>query len=69
MRKKEPAHYHYDIRFIFIVKKKEIKISDESKEAKWVTIEQARQLMTTSDKTRLLDKAYEIYREMNHSTD
>ncbi len=65
--KKEPAHYHYDIRFLFIVKNKEFKISDESKEAKWMSIEHAKQLMNTPDKTRVLDKAYEIYMEMKRN--
>lgn len=65
--KNEPAHYHYDIRFLFIVKNKEFKISDESKDAKWMSIAQAKQLMTTPDKTRVLDKAYDIYLDMQRS--
>lgn len=65
-KKKEPAHYHYDIRFLFIVKSKEFKISDESKEAKWMSIEQAKELMNTPDKIRVLDKAYDIYRDIQY---
>ncbi len=45
--KQEPAHYHYDIRFLFIVKNKDFKISDESKEAKCMSINEAKQVMTT----------------------
>lgn len=62
--KKEPAHYHYDIRFLFIVKNHFFTISNESKEAKWISIKQAKQLMSTLDKERVLDKAYEIYINM-----
>ena len=54
--KKEPVHYHYDIRFLFIVKNKDFKISDESKEAKWMSINQAKQVMNTPDKIRVLEK-------------
>ena len=64
--KKEPAHYHYDIRFLFIVRNKKFKISDESKGAKWMTIKQAKQVMNTPDKIRLLDKAYAIYNDMQY---
>lgn len=62
--KKEPAHYHYDIRFLFIVKDKKFKISDESKEAQWMSMKQAKKLMKDPDKIRVLDKAYEIYIDM-----
>ena len=54
--KKEPAHYHYDIRFLFIVKDRNFKISDESKEIKWVTIKQAKQLINNPGIERMLNK-------------
>ena len=60
-QKNEPEHIHYDIRFLFFVKKHKAILSNESKEAKWVTIEEAKILMKDSDKVRLLDKAQKIY--------
>ena len=62
--KKELAHSHYDIRFLFILNNKDFKLSDESKEAKWMSINQAKQVMNYPDKIRVLEKAYEIYRNM-----
>lgn len=59
--KKEPEHYHYDIRFLFIVNNKDFKISDESKEIKWINIEKAKELVDNFAMIRMLDKAYEIY--------
>ena len=54
--KGEPAHYHYDIRFLFIAKDRNFKISNESKELKWVTIQQAKQLVNDPGIIRMLDK-------------
>ena len=67
--KKEPEHYHYDIQFLFIVKKKDFKISEESIDIKWCTIEEAEKLMKDKDKIRILYKASEIHknRQINNS--
>lgn len=67
--KNEPEHYHYHILYLFIVKKKDFKISEESIDIKWVSIEEARQLMKDKDKIRTLDKASEIHknRQINNS--
>ena len=61
-KKNEPEHYHYNINYIFIVKKKDFNISEESTDIRWVNIEEARQLMTFYNKNRILDKASEIYK-------
>lgn len=58
LKKNEPAHYHYDIRFLFITKNKSYEISDESKEIKWVTIEQAKKLVNNSGMIRMIDKVH-----------
>ena len=67
--KNEPEHYHYHILYLFIVKKKDFKISEESIDIKWVSIEEARQLMKDKDKIRTSDKASEIHknRQINNS--
>lgn len=62
--KKEPEHYHYDIRFLFIVKNKEFKISDESKEIKWISIKEARELVDSQAMKRMLEKAEKVYLKM-----
>ena len=48
-RKKEPEHTHYDINFLFIVDSHDFQISDESKEIKWVTIDEAKTLADPND--------------------
>ena len=65
-QKNEPEHIHYDIRFLFFVEKNEANLSNESKEARWVSIEEAKVLMKDSDKIRLLNKAQKIYLSKNH---
>lgn len=47
--KNEPKHYHYDINFLFITKNHDFKISQESKEIKWVSIEEAEKLVDKND--------------------
>ena len=61
VQKNEPAHKHYDIRFLFFVNNNFFRLSNESKEAKWVTIEEAKVLMKDADKLRVLNKAYKKY--------
>ena len=68
-KRNEPEHYHYNINYIFIVKKKDFKISDESIDIRWVSIEEARKLMNSKSRNRILDKASEIHktRQINNS--
>ena len=37
-RKTEPAHYHYDVRFILVAKHEDFKISEESLDLKWISL-------------------------------
>lgn len=63
LEKKEPEHYHYDIRFLFVVNDNtNFKISDESTDIKWLSIEQAKKLVTEKSMLRMLNKAYEVYK-------
>ena len=59
--KNEPEHYHYDIRFLFIVKNNYFKMSDESIEIKWVSIDQAKLIIKDKAMLRMLDKADKVY--------
>lgn len=59
--KNEPAHNHYDIRFLFITNEKNFKISDESLDVKWVTMKEAKKLVTNPATIRMLNKALKIY--------
>lgn len=58
VKKNEPAHLHYDINFLFYVKNKKFKISNESTDIKWVTIPEARKLVNKDDYSilRMIDK-------------
>ena len=61
--KNEPAHYHYDIRFLFIAKDNNFKISDESSDIRWVTVQEAKKLINNPATIRMIDKAYSLYME------
>ena len=65
-KKNEPEHFHYDINFLFLVKNKSFEISNESTEIKWVSIEEAKNLINKDDKAmqRMLAK-YELYCKQN----
>ena len=63
--KNEPEHYHYDIRFLFIAKERQFKISQESTEIKWVTIEEAKKMITNKATIRMINKAYLMYNQNN----
>ncbi len=64
-KKNEPEHFHYDIRFVFVVDKKYFKISDESKEIVWMPISQAKILVPPESMPRYLDKADKIVKDLN----
>lgn len=48
-KKNEPEHWHYDINFLFIVDNHDYEISNESMEIKWVTINEALDLVDKND--------------------
>lgn len=48
-RKNEPAHFHYDINFLFVVNNHDFNISEESFDIKWVSINEALKLVDTED--------------------
>lgn len=55
--KNEPAHFHYDIRYLFATNNTETVISDESLDVMWCTFEQAHERVESSGMKRLLEKA------------
>ena len=57
-KKNEPEHFHYDINFLFCTDDKSFKVSNESTEIKWVTIEEAKNLTSKDDQAmqRMLTK-------------
>ena len=62
INKGEPAHYHYDINYLYIVDTHENHISNESLELRWVSVDEAKQLAKPDDKgmQRMLNK-YELF--------
>ena len=48
-KKNEPEHWHYDVNFLFIVDNHDYEISNESMEIKWVTIDEALDLVDKND--------------------
>ena len=61
-RKNEPEHFHYDINFLFVVNNHDFKISEESFDIKWVSINEALKLVDPNDYAMLrMIKKYEEY--------
>ena len=61
-KRNEPEHYHYDINFLFIVDNHKFEISNESMEIKWVTIDEAKNLVSDFDDGMLrMIKKYENF--------
>lgn len=55
--KKEPEHYHYDIRFLFIAKNRRFVVSDESIEIKWMSMQEAKEFVVANKAmNRMFDK-------------
>lgn len=48
-KKNEPEHWHFDVNFLFIVDNHDYEISNESMEIKWVTIDEALDLVDKND--------------------
>lgn len=57
-KKNEPEHYHYDINFLFHTNDKNYTVSNESIDIKWVTIEEAKELINKDDQAmqRMIEK-------------
>ena len=56
-KKGEPAHLHYDVRFLFrMTDDSEFMVSDESVAARWCGYEEAKALAASVTFTRMLDK-------------
>ena len=56
-RKDQPAHYHYDVRYVFIAPEGAVFVqSHESKELRWFTVEEMEQLSLDAGLQRLATK-------------
>jgi 8-oxo-dGTP pyrophosphatase MutT (NUDIX family) len=57
-KKGEPAHLHYDIRFLLKAKHKNFVISNESKQLKWMTPEEIKGLNLNRSIMRMVEKVF-----------
>ena len=57
VNKGEPAHYHYDVRFLLRTKSLDFKINHESNELRWFTAEELKELLAgRNGVVRMLEK-------------
>ena len=56
LTKTEPAHYHYDVRYLLWTPEREYTISKESIDLKWVNINEIRSFVKAESLTRMIDK-------------
>lgn len=55
-RKNEPAHYHYDVRFVLVAKHENFKISSESLDLKWIDLNDITNYTTEISTLRQVNK-------------
>ena len=55
-RKGEPSHLHFDIRYLLKTKETDLKISHESDDLKWFSLDEAFEICNEPSMTRQLDK-------------
>ena len=55
-RKTEPAHFHFDVRFLFQARKQDYVVSDESNDLRWMSPDEARGLCPETSVQRMIDK-------------
>ena len=55
-KRSEPAHFHYDIRYILIAPITEFSISDESDELKWFSIKEMKNYQWNESVGRMIRK-------------
>ncbi|MBM3465498.1 MAG: NUDIX hydrolase [Armatimonadetes bacterium] len=56
-RKNEPAHYHYDVRYLLVADEgAPVVVSDESHDLRWLALDEARGLTTERSMHRMFDK-------------
>lgn len=55
-RKNEPAHFHYDVRFVFVTNESKLKISEESNDLRWFSLQQIYDLTDEPATIRQIDK-------------
>lgn len=55
-KKKEPAHKHYDIYFMFTTAEKNYTVSDESNDLRWFTLDEFKQLEPNQNRLRFIEK-------------
>ena len=67
--KKEPAHYHYDIRFLFIVKNKDFKFGNSKDGWEWtdsgtlISLEEYRSYDSSDDVKKHISEKLDSYKE------
>ena len=55
-RKADPAHEHFDVRFAFVSPTRELVLSEEVSDVKWVALDEVRQVATDDSVMRAVEK-------------
>lgn len=64
-RKAEKEHFHYDIRFMFTADSDEkIQVSEESKDVKWIKLDEVKSYANSKSILRMLDKTKKHIKNM-----
>lgn len=58
-RKSDPAHFHYDCRFLLRAAREDFEVTDESHDLKWVEFDEIRRYTTEESVLRMVEKSRE----------
>lgn len=62
-RKNELEHYHYDVRYVFVAKNEDFKISDESNDLRWFSFDDLAELNLDESLLRLISKVQNLKKQ------
>lgn len=66
-KKKEPEHWHFDVRFAFVTDEDKFVVSDESTELKWFTLDEFKQIKGFGNIERIVKKWESLLLEKEYS--
>lgn len=64
-RKDEPAHFHFDVRFIIVAENESLTISDESNDLKWFGLDEVKSVTSETSTLRQVEKIKWLKENLN----
>ena len=68
-RKDEPAHFHFDVRFIIVAENESLTISEESNDLKWFGLDDVKSVTSEASTLRQVEKIKWLKENLNRKDD